>query len=946
MFLMILRKIMNNKWLVLCLLTGIIIAVAMISSIPVYTDGVLQRLLTKDLENFQLERSTYPGRYHFRSNIYTFFNADNRVAAYRFFDDAVRNDMAAKIGLPVVAETNKLSVDYVFAIPEKQTGAEDVKKQFIKLETLSGLEDHVEILYGEIFSDEMTEGVIDVIVTEQAFKEKGLVLGDTYMVADIMNLVEEPLRVRIKGIFTIKDTQDPFWFEYLQAYSESLMLDYDLFSELFVKDKFPLLSDSQWFYAFDYHSLKIDMLPGLVKAHNENTRWTAEYRGIELRFPASEIIEEYYQRERQLKISLWVMQIPILLMLAFYLFMVSQLIVGSDLNEIAVLKSRGASTLQVFMAYVIESVLFAGIALILGPLLGLFLCRILGASNGFLDFVQRTALPVALGKRAYIYAFIAAGVSVVTTLVPVLIYSRISIVEYKQKKAKKRTALWKKFGLDLILLAVSGYGLYTYNIRRSALEATGAQGLDIAIDPLLFGISTAFVLGAGLLFVRVYPFIVRIISRLGREIWPPVIYASFIQVGRSRGQDSFIMLFLILSISVGLFNANAARTINTNIEEKIKYENGADITMMAYWQDDKPPEIVDPDALSFMDGLSGSIANEDVQYKEPDFTPFTNLAGTQTVTRVFVKPSVNVRMLTGSKGNVQLMGIVPVEFAEVGWFRRDLLPYHWYNYLNFLTQDPRAVLLSRSFEEDGVQIGDVVNITWARQGQLECTVYAFVDYWPTFNPHSQKNDDLVVANLEYIHAKMALEPYEVWVKKDPDATSEELYEDLENKRLRVVDLDDTSQEIIKAKNDPMLQGTNGALTLGFVVTILICMLGFLIFWILSIKRRELQFGILRAMGIGRSKILWMLAIEQLLVSGAAVIAGIVAGGLASNLFVPLLQMTYAASQQVPPFKVVFKAGDYLKLYLSVSFMLAAGLTMLGILVSRIRISQAIKLGEE
>ena len=37
--------------------------------------------------------------------------------------------------------------------------------------------------------------------------------------------------------------------------------------------------------------------------------------------------------------------------------------------------------------------------------------------------------------------------------------------------------------MDILLLAVSGYGLYSYNLRQQALEITGASGTELAIDP-------------------------------------------------------------------------------------------------------------------------------------------------------------------------------------------------------------------------------------------------------------------------------------------------------------------------------------------------------------------------------------------------------------------------------------------------------------------------------
>ena len=147
-----------------------------------------------------------------------------------------------------------------------------------------------------------------------------------------------------------------------------------------------------------------------------------------------------------------------------------------------------------------------------------------------------------------------------------------------------RSPLWQRFFLDILLLLISGYGLYSYKLRQQTLEVTGASGTELAIDPMLFVISTLFILGAGLLILRLYPYFIQLLFRLGKKIWSPALYASFVQVGRAGGQDRSLMLFLILTLSIGLFNANAARTLNTNIEEKIQYSTGSDINLMSIWE--------------------------------------------------------------------------------------------------------------------------------------------------------------------------------------------------------------------------------------------------------------------------------------------------------------------------------------------------------------------------
>jgi len=935
--------------MILCLLVGFILAVAMVSSIPLYTDGVLQRMLTKDLESYQVSSGYFPGRYHVSANIYSHYAEDSRIKAYHMFDDKIRNEMIEDIGLPVLTHTSHLSIDYLNALPEIQR-EEKPKKRIIKLETLENLEDHIQIIHGRMFSQEKQDGVYEAIVTEEAMKNMDLRLDEVYVVSDFIDRLEKPFKVKVVGVFTIADGADPFWFQGLWAYEESFLIDYSLFSEEFIEGDFPLLTKAQWYYAFDYHKITLNNTPQILNAYEEQNRWFGERRA-EFRVPAIPVLEQYYEREKQLKTTLWVIQVPILLMLGFYLFMVSKLIIEQEQNEIAVLKSRGASNLQIFVGYLVESMILSGIALAIGPPVGLLLCNLLGAANGFMEFVQRTALPLSLSYKAYLYSLAAVGLSMITMLIPAFLSSRTTIVKYKQKKARGiRRAFWKKYFLDIFLLAVSGYGLYSYQLRQHTLEVTGAEGTELAIDPLLFLVSTLFILGAGLLILRIFPYVVKAIFYLGRKKWSPVLYASFIQVGRAGGQDQPLMLFLMLTLSIGIFNANAARTLNNNIEEKIYYANGADIVLEAYWESNQL-EFVTGDLMGDPSQNSFMTDEEPVQYIEPPFLPFTQLEGIEQATKVFTREDVIVQ--TSSRdytGRTMLMGIIPNEFGKVAWFRDDLLTPHWYNYLNLMSQHPMAALISRSFaEEHNVKKGDSLWISWGDQGYLEVIVYEFVDFWPTFNPNAKQGNEsanLVVANLDYIQANSVLEPYQVWLKKEPGATSQEIYQDIENKDLKIEKLTDAGQQVIINKNDPMVQGTNGALTLGFIVTMSVSTIGFLIYWTLSIRQRVLQFGIFRAMGMSVQKIIGLLACEQVLISGIAILVGIIIGGITSDLFVPLLQLVYSAAQQVPPFKVVAAREDYIKIYIMVLFMLSVGLSILGMIISKIKIHQAIKLGED
>ena len=173
-----------------------------------------------------------------------------------------------------------------------------------------------------------------------------------------------------------------------------------------------------------------------------------------------------------------------------------------------------------------------------------------------------------------------------------------------------------------------------------------------------------------------------------------------------------------------------------------------------------------------------------------------------------------------------------------------------------------------------------------------------------------------------------------------------IYDAIENSRINVTNIASSTQQITAAKNDPQLQGTNGALTLGFIVSMLICAVGFLIYWIMSVQGRVLQFGIFRAMGLSKSAVIGMLVSEQALVSGVAVIAGVMIGSLSSLLYVPLFQLVYSSADQPIPFRIISEASDSSKVYVILGILLLLCFAVLARLILRIKIDQAVKLGED
>ena len=93
-------------------------------------------------------------------------------------------------------------------------------------------------------------------------------------------------------------------------------------------------------------------------------------------------------------------------------------------------------------------------------------------------------------------------------------------------------------------------------------------------------------------------------------------------------------------------------------------------------------------------------------------------------------------------------------------------------------------------------------------------------------------------------------------------------------------------------------------------------------------------------------ILRLLVNEQLLITLSGIIIGIIIGETVSFLFVPLLQISYSAADQMIPLLITFNASDYISLFVSIGATILVCLGILGFIISKIKIAQALKLGED
>lgn len=931
----------NNKWLTLSLLTGLILAVALSTSIPIYTDGSLKRLLDKEIrdETTGLSAGALVSRYQ------TVSGSPPTMEEYEAIDEYYRERVTQIFDLGVKESVQTVGLRPGQVLPvDRESVNPNVRRQ-ISLDFYTDFEENITITNGQLYSKEIKNGVIEAIVTEQALYTLDFNVGDEFFLHNPGGAGVEPLRIKVVGTYEPDLEKSNYWFMGINVLNSAFIIDESIFIEHILKDRQIPFSYASWYYDFQLADLTMSKASEAIKELEElevRSNQLLPYTQVTVSF--TEMLRNYRAQGLQLQTLLFTLAAPILVLVLYYIVMTSRQALERQKGEIALLRSRGGSTLQIFLVYLLEGLLLGGIAMLIGPFLGLYMAKAIGASDGFLLFVNRQPLQLSLLPNTYLYGLAAVFIALVATILPALSAAKSSIVNFKQQSARSvKKPIWQRLYLDVLLLGVAGYGWYMFQERQITLLQTGLRSEQVSMHPLLFFVPSIFLFACGLILLRIFPLLMAVLSKIGKRFASIPMHITFLQVSRSSKQYHPIMLLLILTIGLGIYSSSAARTIDSNAEERLYHQFGADVILQSIWEQ----ELVSPPSGPPSPSQPGQSPGQGEappqgRYIEPPFEVYKSLPGVEHASRVFTDKG-NASVGGKSLGNGMVMGIDVEDFADVGWFKREILPGHQNLYLNALGQEESALIVSQqTADRHGLQTGDGVRLTVNRTS-VDFTIYAIIPYWPTFYPNEMP---FYIGNLNYIQNEAPLAPYEVWLKMEEEALVTPIVEKLAEENIYLVYTKDVRNEIKIAGQHPTKAGVSGILSLGFLVAVAITLAGFVLYWFFALQSRTVQFGVLRAMGISKKELLRMLFAEQIMTAGFAVILGVGLGQIASRLFLPFLDAGQDITKQVPPFHVVFEQGDLNRLYIVILFMILIGAGMLLFRISQLRISQAVKLGEE
>ncbi len=947
-FVLAVRRLLHQRWLALAIALGLTAAVALTVSIPAYSDSVYNRALLGKL---------YPGQQgsgQRSSLVYTFHYVGAWTGAgpvewedFAEVDQYFSETGSRALGLPqmLVVRFFKTEQFRIFPGQDHSYAESDATLMWASLGFASDLGEHVTVLEGELpaAAGPSADSPIEVLISEALAWETGLQVGEEYIAlvereeGGAQRQAELPLQ--IAGVWRAVDPEEEYWF-----YSQEALEDVFLIAEESLADRVaPVLGEHEylglWHLVMDGSAVNSDNVAGLLAGTwRMEQEVTALLPDTRLAASPEDELLAYQKAVQSLTILLHAFNTPIIGLILVFVGLVVGLAVARRRNEIAILRSRGATTAQVVGIAALEGLVLAGVALAAGLLAGLGVARVIGRTRSFLDFTLQTDLSVGISAGAVRIALAGVGLALLALVLPTAFAARRTIIGYRQERARAlERPWWQRAWIDVLLLIPAAYGAYLLR-EQGSIALPGAEGTAVGDpfrNPLLVLVPALGGLALSLLTLRILPGIIAVLARLWSHTRGVGGLLAVRYLARTPGFYSAPLVLLVLTLSLSIFTATVADTLDRHLHDSEYYRRGADMVLSEQgeclvWIPGQPPTC----------DTSGDRAHW-------AFLPAIDhlrAPGVLAVTRVG-RYGASARIAGGLQTG-SFLGLDWQSFYQVAFWREDFAAEHLIALTNALGASYNGVLVPRSLmSQHNLSVGDTfaIRVQTYKEIEIELEIVGSFDLFPTWYP---EDGVLFVGNLDYLFSELEeTYHYDVWLKTEPDANYEEIVAAARDMRLQVVGWDAPLVEITEEQQRPERQGLFGVLSVGFLSAAVLTVLGFLLYAFFSFRRRFIELGVLRAVGLSTAQMTSFLGWELVFLIGTGAAVGTGLGVLFSRLFIPALQIGARPEALIPPFLIDIAWSAVLEIYVLFALLFVLALAGLVVLLMRIKIFEAVKLGE-
>ena len=387
------RRTIFNWRLELVLFLGIFLTVALMSSGVIFSDLVAEAALRHSLGQAAPEEANFQVRAFISREAPA--TVQGRVSAYRNNMDFNDHHVGALFEPYLRERSRLLETPTFFFEGYPRLELDDEMRPRGRFEYMQGLwPERADLVQGRwpysgpARSQPFLEGELEVAVDVLGAELLGLDAGDEMDVFPAAAFTD-PLRFRAKivGVFERRDPGDEYWYGTAGDFSfrnerwtiVPLFTTEDaLFRQLV--GRYPsLFLDITWFYYLNREVVRtgdVDTIQAMSQVVKRDVHANLNNGSISIKL--GQVLDKYEDQLLPTRVPLFLIIFLVTVILIYYLGLMSALIVKSRGTELAMLKSRGATTPQLGLMALVESLLLAVPAVLLGPFVAQGIVRLLG----------------------------------------------------------------------------------------------------------------------------------------------------------------------------------------------------------------------------------------------------------------------------------------------------------------------------------------------------------------------------------------------------------------------------------------------------------------------------------------------------------------------------------------------------------------------------------------
>ena len=650
---MAVRRAAGGWRLAAALFGGILLAVALMSSGVIFSDLLANAALQATLAQAPPEQVNFWAR--------SFSGQDDppdlpgRRQTFQSRDDFVMQQVAEPFAPYLKEHSRHLETATFFFQGHPQLELDKDLRPRGSIYHLSGLPGRVRVLAGRWPQGPVTtEQPLDVAVDPLGAELLGLDVGDIMEIYPATSFDgHPPVTARIAAIFERTDPSDEFWHGLNATASRKddrwtlipLFAAEDALLEQVLGAYPRLYADITWRFFPDKAKLRANDVneAQLILAGIESSLSTGlPNSSYSIRLDT--LLRDFEEQLLLGRLPLFMTLFLITGILVYYLALMTGLVVRSRAGEIALLKSRGATTAQLGVLGLGEGLLLAAPAVAAGPFLALGVVKLLGVA--FFQFSGASGdlagAPAGLSRDAFLLGLAGGILAALVFTAATLAAARRSSVEARQAGARPpTTSILHRYYLDLALLALIGL-LWWQLQSRGTFLAQSLAGRELTIDYSLLLAPTLALAAAGLLTLRFFPWAAAALFRLAAPAGPPWLVHSLRRLGRDPLAPALIIVLIMLAAALGVIGSAFSATLERGQQDQARYAVGADLRAQ-YGGGHRPGS------------LATQIAN--------------NLDGIAAAADAFRSPAYLTTTGFSTSGN--LLAVDSTAIANVAWFRND-----------------------------------------------------------------------------------------------------------------------------------------------------------------------------------------------------------------------------------------------------------------------------------